>query len=132
MREYKIRGKTNEDLKWVKGYLYAFNGGFRIEDEWWAHDVIPGTLGQYTGFKDKKCVEVYEEDIVIWHNEMTDDGKIIESGRGIVYFDLSDGSYKVKPNDFRPWLKLSSLKYAGLEVIGNIYDNPYLLKEKVE
>ena len=119
MREYKIRGKTIQEGRWVKGYLYAYNQGFRIEDEWWANDVIPETLGQYTGLPDENKQDVYEGDILFddsgddVYEVKFEDGKFVAILDGNVELDLSEVAYRCS-------------------VIGNIHDNPELLEGKVE
>lgn len=72
-------------------------------------------LMQYTGLKDKNGVEIYEGDIV---RHATDEGvyKII----------FEDGGFYVK-NLFE--YDFQTINEYPLEVIGNIYENPELLKE---
>jgi uncharacterized phage protein (TIGR01671 family) len=62
---------------------------------------------QYTGIKDKNGVEVYEDDIVKSYGQYIRRIKW-RNGQGLSGFNVSAGN--------------------GLEVIGNIYENPDLLK----
>lgn len=72
-------------------------------------------LMQYTGLKDKNGDEIYEGDILReYSNEIEDWVVLYEYGK---FVGTSDNV----------WEDLYEL--SDLEVIGNIYDNPYLLKE---
>ena len=79
-------------------------------------------LLQYTGIKDKKGKEIYEGDIFVHNNHnftvIYDDTRFIgvdsdRSGKG--YCCYVDSCYKNGS--------------SSIEVIGNIYENPELLKE---
>lgn len=116
MRPIKFRGKSIETGKWVEGYLFcSWDKAFIL----WGTtagipnmvEVDPATVGQYTGLKDKKGAMIFEGDIL-------SDGaftyEVRYEGTGFVMI-LDGQAYTM---DTRP-TKI---------VIGNIHDNPELLK----
>lgn len=67
MREIKFRGKRIDNGEWVYGSYHCTNtdGYLRYfilpEKDWkynFEYEVDPETIGQYTGLKDKKCLEL--------------------------------------------------------------------------
>lgn len=141
-REIKFRAKAiNNDFfkgTWVDGYytkvLWSGNLIDIITDG--AHE-IPiqiETLGQFTGLHDKNKTRIYEGDIVRMSyvaEICTDDDCYEEEGKyvGVAAITANKGVC------LNPCVKngLYNTKYKPLsayrsEVIGNIYDNPELLK----
>lgn len=77
-------------------------------------------LMQYTGLKDKNGKKIFEGDI-LGHKSLRT-GKVITTG--VVEFS-EEGRYAIRDFD----LNLDMVVDAGNFVIGNIYENPELLKE---
>ena len=135
MRTIKFRGKRPDTMEWAVGSLvecyngktgivsmtkYSEENGIKaIIDE-----VSPDTIGQYTGLKDKNGKEIYEGDIIA-HNDRVI-GHIIGGVRGYCY----DVIYK-QPAPEKDWSLYGVViqDYDGeVEIIGNRFDNPELLK----
>lgn len=134
MREIKFRGKTVDTGNWVYGsyqadvvligkhtIIYLDYDGYYCEEE-----VIPETIGQYTGLEDKNGREIYEGDIVrIWGGEYCQGyWEVAEIGE-VVFEEYSFG---IKSNGrFHPF-NIAFDYDLEIKVIGNIYENPELLE----
>ena len=83
-------------------------------------------LMQSTGLKDKNGVEIYEGDIVHWVKEFT-------SPMDMRTKHKIDGNRKVYQKESGEWVMGQGNKLHGevknIEVIGNIHENPELIKE---
>lgn len=148
MREI-FRGRTTDTNKWVYGYYYELKGTtYIIEKETgffdidcgevifgtaYCHEVIPETVGQYTGLKDKNDIEICKGDIIrIVGNYFN--GTIFEGNNtfGVIYYA---GTYVIRDtleeclhNTFKnaSW-GISRFYNYDIEIVGNITDNPELL-----
>lgn len=124
MREILFRGKRMDNGEWVEGDLHK-NTDFSkahihpVGERVRSFDVIPETVGQYTGLTDKNGNKIFEGDIVELH---------FSGARGVVIFDKY--CYMIEVHAFgRPFCKvIGEYDKDVLEVIGNAHDNPELLK----
>jgi uncharacterized phage protein (TIGR01671 family) len=134
MREILFRGKSKGNGKWVEGNLLTDKGGntfialiLEPERNSILEPVIPETVGQYTGLKDKEGNRIFEGDVVNCHFEIDGCDTRDDSLCCVVfvagYWGLDNGVDRF-PN---------ALYDIGFEllIIGNIHDNPELLEEEL-
>lgn len=121
MREIIFRGKRLNDGEWVEGnfvkgciddfaYIVEFGNKYLCRNY---VEVIPETVGQYTGFDDKNGKKVFEGDILkaeIWWEQ--------------------GGCYPHTETRFieATFPNMYKNHFEKFEVVGNIYDNPELLR----
>src|SRR5690554_5728043 len=143
MREIKFRGEILNANCWVYGfYFYSekenkhYIIGESIDYGYQKIEIDPKTKGQFIGLHDKTGAEIYEADIVKMHyffdnfapytlGAYEDEKEII----GVVGIDEM-GTYTVCDDDKYYWLNYMEYPQEELEIIGNIYDNPELLKKQ--
>lgn len=127
MREILFRGKAINGGQWLYGHFTEYAGTSQIwtatDDGTWNAIVDPATVGQYTGLTDKNGVKIFEGDVLRYGE--TIHRAVFEQRNGTAYFGLVYGSQETLP--FGHYQDLRQL-----EVIGNIHDNPELLKEVAE
>ena len=133
MREIKFRGKRLDGKGWAFGHLVKMWGEWHIidwNDENTAYPVDPDTVGQYTEQKDKNGKEIYEGDIINWLMHRMDRTGYIEEGR--VEFRTNEQATvvinKFATKDGRESVRNILNCLNDLKVIGNIHDNPELMK----
>jgi len=117
-RELKFRVWDNLKKEWLKNKVYHFNlfcnesgvGEFRLNQH-----PEGFTIQQYTGLKDSKGVEIYEGDILTCKYADQEVTEAIEYSEEYAAFTHGEKAL------WRGWL-------GEAEIIGNIFENPELLK----
>ncbi len=136
MREIRYRGKSIAEKKWVFGSLWLdTRDGVTLiwseEQKYWVR-VDPCTVGQYTGLKDRNGKEIYEGDIINWLTHRMDRTGYIEEG--CVEFRTEEQANivinKFSTKDGRDSICNIIHCLNDLKVVGNIHDNPKLLKNE--
>ena len=140
MREIKFRGNRVNGGEWVKSMTISYGTikrkmskiFFEINPGKWV-GIIPNTIGQFTGLKDKSGKEIYEGDLIkapsgriyavifsTWkHEEKREFPKVIDMYEHTGWCISLDG---VNPCEL-----LDSEVCQG-SIMGSVYDNPELLK----
>lgn len=126
MRQIKFRGRDVITGQWAYGYYYPSKGNHIIRDE---NDnetiVLEKTVGQFSGLKGKR--NIYEGDIVKYESHTCN--KIIAEVR--FGFNDDESSLFISGLMFSPIHVEEEFKNReshGMIKIGNIYENPELLK----
>ena len=95
MREIKFRGRRVDNNEWVYGnfvkpnYIISyFDKDNLLEPEF--AEIIPETVGQYTGLKDINGTEIYEGMDAINKLRKERKGKIVFTKGGFSFDDLED------------------------------------------
>ena len=146
MREIIFRGKRKDNGEWVEGYYGEYyNGKKNIScisipskeavSGSLCYDIIPETVGQYTGLTDKNGTKIFEGDILkiidgkeiiiasVKFGDYNQPDKILKTHIGF-YFDIANlVSYR---KDIGYWFGKT---FSEIEVIGNVHDNPELLQD---
>lgn len=119
MREILFRGKRVDNGEWVEGDYakswlmprYKF-----IEDEFDKHIVQPETVGQFTGLIDKNGQKIFEGDLFM-------------NGQSLRIIEFYNGNFTcIKPDRSEGILLSFIVNNPKNTVIGNIHDNPELIK----
>lgn len=107
----------------------AMDMGTISEYEGWCLWEGPFELMQYTGLKDKNGVEIYEGDIIkAKHDDgRYDTGEVVYGSKGAFCLYLPEVATGIK-KPLLNYIHGIMLAEHDFEVIGNIYENPELLK----
>lgn len=135
MREILSRAKRIDNGEWVEGYYCKWKQIRRnlgsVKEKvvdciitWMSdggmsrYEIDSETLCRFTGLKDKNGNRIWENDIVSGYFNHKKITGFIKYGSNAVYYIEREGSYGIHLDNSEDWL----------EVIGNIFDNPELLK----
>lgn len=135
MREILFRGKSKDNGKWVEGFYHCVTDNYTPKNIHYIttfkridngeivltgpFEVIPETVGQYTGLKDKNGRKIFEGDIVRYG---TDIYEVVFGTR------CGCGYFGIKMSHIETWNFCNITPANLMEIIGNIHDDPELLK----
>jgi uncharacterized phage protein (TIGR01671 family) len=140
MRELKFRGLRVDDNTFISGYgvcivpnedlatIIGFHGNNLMQST----EVIPESVGQFTGLKDKNGVDIYEGDILEYKNELGRHhlAKIFYKKGGLCFNIHKDDFYK-KPKEIHFYESCADMQSKGFivqfKIIGNIHENKDLV-----
>ena len=129
-----FHGKRIDNGEWVEGHFFTqVYAPETIEEDWYcfikpigsetleSYRVDPDTVGECSGVPDKNGKRIFEGDILL----LDDIRGFVNYGRGCFCVRMPHPDYLYRSN---PAIDIVLNEYPGLEVIGNIHDNPELLK----
>ena len=129
MRTIKFRGKSIDGKEWLYGDLVSSADKKRFailvnnKESYDECEVAPETIGQFSGLYDCNKKEIYEGDILKWSNGRS---YVVKFWEGMFYASVEEcndgflGGF--------PLHALTDYEDRRCEIVGNIYDNPELLK----
>lgn len=116
MREILFRGKRKDNGEWVFGDLE--HNGKNVPKWVNGNEIVPESVGQFTGLTDKNGKKIFEGDIIAKGFERYEVKWNAEQMRWGIYSD----NYEVAG--------FTKFSEPYFEVIGNLYDNPELLRSE--
>lgn len=145
-REIKFRGKRKDNGEWIYGSLFNCpnstcpNLSYYIIPDNCAQcnlcddsmqgfkskgvlEVVPESIGQFTGLKDKNGKEIYESDIIKYTVNSF-------KGEAEVIFDTGCFCLKYKQMLDIDYPCLALADEGSFEIIGNVWQNPELAETK--
>lgn len=122
---YLFKAKRTDNGEWIQGYLY---GIWERRYILWGMtndipnmvEVDPSTICQCTGLKDKNGKLIWENDIVIKHNDDDKEPYLIRWSENYAAWELAQCGCAM--------YGFFDVDFGEIEVIGNAIDNPELLE----
>ena len=151
MREILFRGKRADNGEWVYGYYAHRPTAVCIgesnpsciyvpacdpDDNSEFIEVLPETVGQYTGLTDKNGVRIFEGDILDVSSDVAYGGVAVHR-LGYFVVEFHNGCFMKSALDDPQLSFFDNAKRKGLyhfistdihKIVGNIHDNPEILK----
>lgn len=147
MRKIMFRGQTRKrgqkvwmdgspvDGNWVYGGVFPGKGDYSIIYTYDPIDKFPvysETVGQFTGLVDKNGAKIFEGDVVkfsyMFENDCCYTVKFMEGYYDSGVYPFLGWCLVNENGEYKKVLVQWSIEEYGLEVIGNIHDNPELLE----
>ena len=153
IRKMEFRGKQKDNAEWVYGgILHQTDLYGRLVDRWfiidgtntqdydigYQYEVEAATIGQYIGCRDKNKKKIFEGDILTASENLL---SIIGASEAYLVVGFIDSGFAAlnEKGEAEFWFNepiydALDEKFVNndLEIVGNIYDNPELLKEEEE
>ena len=130
MREILFRAKRLDNGEWVEGHLLhdseqneSYIAEYFEDKSAYLREVDPETVCQFTGKYDGNGVEIFEHDIVQF-----DDGYYAE-----ILWDEDDALFNIYGGDASDiYEDFRTIESEDVGVIGNVFDNPELMKGEID
>lgn len=144
MREILFRGRRIDNGEWIEGFYFQNPNPCAEDGKPVKHcisdlppfgaEIIPETIGQYTGLKDKNGRRIFEGDVVaVVNSEFSAEArKYVEVYGKKYHVDMDEGRRGWWPfacGDGCGCCEDDTVNPCECVVIGNVHDQPELLKE---
>lgn len=119
MRKIEFRGFSNLEGAWVIGQYFMDEkriGTWHYIRCVRDYQIMPGSIGQFTGFKDMYKTKIYEGDILDLNEELY----VVSWNSAEAMFELSSGSVAYN---------FGQLYEYEVEIVGNFYQDNDMLSE---
>lgn len=125
-REILFRAKSIDNGEWIEGWLVnnSIVSYLQIDEydekhdlfkcDCVIHDIIPKTIGQYTGLKDKNGVKIFDGDYVGFYGSKIKDSYFIYDLDGLLKRKTKHGNFSMNTREVH--------EENVLEVLGNIHE----------
>ena len=147
------RGKRKDNGEWVEGYYSCVTDNYTPENRCYItafkkldngeiiltgqFEVIPETVGEYTGFPDKNSKKIFEGDYWVDTDDGENDIFVVEFRNGQFCFAIYGICGALMPYGYDETaggfgecdcVPMTDYNIDTIEVIGNIHDDPELLQ----
>ena len=129
MRDIIFRGKREDNGEWItesETYIKDGDGTWLCDESNDVVKVLPETVGQYTGLTDKNGVKIFEGDILGGY--LDDNYPENQTVMEVVWCDCWWGTKEIGCDpDLLEWEDGEIL-----EIVGNVFDNPEMMKGEMK
>ena len=151
MRDYIFHGKRVDNGEWVEGsllidpdleqyFIFGFDyytADYALQREEFTYQVIPESVGQYTGMKDKNGRKIFEGDLVRCQERFDrpySDKRKSKRHIGVVKYQVRGSHFDyaaewiVEVKDYGKFVHGAWGDFYDCEVIGTVFENADLLE----
>ena len=129
MRDIIFRGKREDNGEWInesETYIKGGDGTWLCDESNDVVKVLPETVGQYTGLTDKNGVKIFEGDILGGY--LDDNYPENQTVMEVVWCNYWWGTKEIGCDpDLLEWEDGEIL-----EIVGNVFDNPEMMKGEMK